>query len=208
MSNETYNAENTGGGEPHRLTAGIHKYHDLDAGDEDSDTESATPRPVKEQSDRQSTKKWLGTLALHPDAAIFSLCVTAITTLVQTIRRDFVGEKILIASPSLMFLDILRQALQRMLWDSRLNDINSVELNGTMDVMERADALRQFNGKSMIPNVLLMSAESAGTGLNIAGASHVILTEPFWSPGKEGQAARLPGHWARIPHVPSTGGDG
>ncbi|KAK4032651.1 P-loop containing nucleoside triphosphate hydrolase protein, partial [Parachaetomium inaequale] len=99
------------------------------------------------------------------------------------IRRDFADEKIIIAAPSLMFLDVLGEALRRMLRSS----VVIAEFNGTVDVIGRAEILRRFNGPSITPNVLLLSAQAGGVGLNIAGASQIILTEPFWSPGDESQ---------------------
>jgi SNF2 family DNA or RNA helicase len=37
--------------------------------------------------------------------------------------------------------------------------------------------------------VLLASLQAGGTGLNLTGADHVFLTDPWWNPAVEDQAA-------------------
>lgn len=62
--------------------------------------------------------------------------------------------------------------------------------NGTTEVMiraARADTIRRFNAKPPIPNILMMTTEAGGTGLNITGANHLIITEPQRTPGAEKQ---------------------
>lgn len=51
----------------------------------------------------------------------------------------------------------------------------------------RADTIRRFNAKPPIPNILMMTTEAGGTGLNITGANHLIITEPQRTPGAEKQ---------------------
>ena len=39
------------------------------------------------------------------------------------------------------------------------------------------------------PPVLLMSLKAGGVGLNLTAADHVIITDPWWNPAAEDQAA-------------------
>jgi SNF2 family DNA or RNA helicase len=111
--------------------------------------------------------------------------VAAITNLVKTIRSDFPHDKMVIVSSSLKFLDILRNALER---TARRGAIGIVEFSGTMDIMSRANTLRRFNVKPLIPSILLMTIGAGGAGLTIPGANRLIIGEPQRAPGTEEQA--------------------
>lgn len=75
-----------------------------------------------------------------------------------------------------------------------------IEYNGTVPQGEHVDRLAKVNtaGGS---GVLLLTSATGDTGLNVTGASHIIMTERSWSPGQEEQAvgrcSRLSGFWRR-----------
>ncbi len=60
-------------------------------------------------------------------------------------------------------------------------------INGTTQAVARQKMVDQFNGAPGF-QVLLLSPEAAGVGLNITGANHVIHLSRCWNPAKEDQA--------------------
>lgn len=60
-------------------------------------------------------------------------------------------------------------------------------INGTTQAMARQKMVDQFNRAPGF-QVLLLSPEAAGVGLNITGANHVIHLSRCWNPAKEDQA--------------------
>jgi SNF2 family DNA or RNA helicase len=60
-------------------------------------------------------------------------------------------------------------------------------INGTTQAVARQKIVDQFNGAPGF-QVLLLSPEAAGVGLNITGANHVIHLSRCWNPAKEDQA--------------------
>ena len=60
-------------------------------------------------------------------------------------------------------------------------------INGTTQAVARQKMVDQFN-RSEGFQVLLLSPEAAGVGLNITGANHVIHLSRCWNPAKEDQA--------------------
>lgn len=60
-------------------------------------------------------------------------------------------------------------------------------INGTTQAVARQKMVNQFNQASGF-QVLLLSPEAAGVGLNITGANHVIHLSRCWNPAKEDQA--------------------
>jgi superfamily II DNA or RNA helicase len=80
-------------------------------------------------------------------------------------------------------------------WTSLLSKIEPVlnsrrieyaRLDGT--TRDRKGVVETFQGESGAP-VLLASLQAGGTGLNLTGADHVFLTDPWWNPATEDQAA-------------------
>jgi SNF2 family DNA or RNA helicase len=53
---------------------------------------------------------------------------------------------------------------------------------------DRQGVVNAFQSESGAP-VLLASLQAGGTGLNLTGADHVFLTDPWWNPAVEDQAA-------------------
>lgn len=168
-------------------------------------TEDESSKPAAEErylrrkgrSDPEFTKRWLARLSRSSDNGIFSPRITAIMDQVRQIRKEYPGEKMMIVSGMVMFLDIVKEAIKRRAQTEIEFEFEIGEYNGTIkSVEERAELIRTFNhpGSGLI--VLLLSAQAGGTGLNVAGASHIIISEPFWTPTlKEqvaGRAHRMP----------------
>ncbi|KAF4468258.1 global transactivator [Fusarium albosuccineum] len=109
---------------------------------------------------------------------------TSVVRQVQQIRQLYPSEKILGVSSSVMFLHIVKEAMCRRVATNPQFEVTVVDYNGAIRSLdERAEIVRQFNLRYGGPQVLLFSAAAGGTGLNLAGASRVILCEPFWAPG-------------------------
>lgn len=174
---------------------------DSDGGDEDVPRDSDSDSDVhyarlQGRSHPGFARRWLRQLTLQPDHQIFSPRVHAIVDQVRTIRQDYPDDKIIITSTSVMFLDIMKEAMSRRAGIESVFEFEVAEYNGTVSLDKRVEVVRRFNPPDTGPRVLLLGAASGGTGLNLAGASHVIIAEPFWTPGLEvqvtGRAYRMP----------------
>ncbi|KAI1647842.1 P-loop containing nucleoside triphosphate hydrolase protein [Daldinia loculata] len=154
-----------------------------DVSNESSDEESTLIEDLSSEFDSSEKPKrpqWLTYLQSRPDGAIFSPRICSITNTVKSILEK-PNDKIMIVSNYIMFLDIIRVALER-------NAIRAKEFNGTIASSEaRAEVLRDFNDPLSNSAVLLCTVGAGGTGLNITGANHLLISEPLWSPGQEEQ---------------------
>ncbi|MFG0313221.1 MAG: DEAD/DEAH box helicase, partial [Phycisphaerales bacterium] len=65
--------------------------------------------------------------------------------------------------------------------------LHATIINGTTAGPERLQIVDRFNRREGF-NLLILSPEAAGVGLNITGANHVIHYTRLWNPAKENQA--------------------
>jgi SNF2 family DNA or RNA helicase len=87
--------------------------------------------------------------------------------------------KTLVFSQWTKFLDLIEPALE-------CAGIPFLRLDGsTVDRQAIVTAFQTETG----PPVLLMSLKAGGVGLNLTAADHVIITDPWWNPAAEDQAA-------------------
>lgn len=89
------------------------------------------------------------------------------------------GHKALVFSQWTSFLDLIEPGLQAA-------ELPFLRLDGS--TTDRADVVARFQAVGG-PPVLLMSLKAGGVGLNLTAADHVILTDPWWNPAAEDQAA-------------------
>lgn len=118
--------------------------------------------------------------------------VKTIARLIANIQSEYPDEKIIVASASVKFLDIISEYLSHL-----LPKLKKAHFDGRIISMDdRMGIVNRFNSKPGHIDLLLLSASCGGTGLNLYGGSHVIITERFWTAGLEnqviGRAARLP----------------
>ena len=80
-------------------------------------------------------------------------------------------------------------------WTSLLSKIEPALLSRNIEfarldgkTRDRQSVVETFQSDSGAP-VLLASLQAGGTGLNLTGADHVFLTDPWWNPAVEDQAA-------------------
>ncbi|RSL96424.1 hypothetical protein CDV31_013492 [Fusarium ambrosium] len=147
------------------------------------------------------TEDWIKELNRLDDFTRDSPRVKAIVEEVGTTLNNFPEDKIIVASNSVMFLDIIKQAILRQQSTASRNTYNVgiLEYNSTVGKPDdRGDSIHRFNDPNSPYRILLLSSEAGGTGLNIAGANHLILAEPCWSPGLDdqiqGRLHRMPQH--------------
>ncbi|KAF5529344.1 global transactivator [Fusarium phyllophilum] len=127
---------------------------------------------------------------------IFSPRVEAILAKIESIRELWPGEKIIVVSEFVLFLDIIKEAIKRRSKTVPKFQIRLAEYNGTVNLEERSWIQYAFNLLIGGPEVLLLSAGAGGMGLNLARGTHMIIAEPPWTPGKLdqviGRTYRLP----------------
>ena len=103
------------------------------------------------------------------------------------------GHRVLVFSQFVKVLKILGTALEA-------EDIAYSYLDGhTRDRIERVQAFNEGNTP-----VFLISLKAGGTGLNLTGADHVILFDPWWNPAVEEQAIDRAHRIGQTRHVFST----
>lgn len=89
------------------------------------------------------------------------------------------GHRILLFSQFTTMLHLIKDVLVK-------NHIEYMYLDGSTDVKERGNLVKDFNGGK--GDVFLISLKAGGTGLNLTGADMVIHFDPWWNPAVEDQA--------------------
>ncbi|KAG5770072.1 hypothetical protein H9Q72_002897 [Fusarium xylarioides] len=140
-------------------------------------------------------EKWFPFLK-EKETQIVSPRVKAILAKIESIRELWPGEKIIVVSEFVLFLDIIKEAIERRSKTDPKFRIRLAEYNGTVHLEERCRIQYAFNLLVGGPEVLLLSAGAGGMGLNLARGTHMIIAEPPWTPGKLdqviGRTHRLP----------------
>lgn len=90
------------------------------------------------------------------------------------------GHKALLFSQSVQMLDILEKFLKR-------NDFNYLRLDGGTAIKERQKLVDRFNNDPEI-DIFLLTTKVGGLGVNLTGASRVIIYDPDWNPSTDIQA--------------------
>jgi hypothetical protein len=134
---------------------------------------SRGPRSRGCRSDAKFACEWLEHIRKLPTERLHSPKILAILNCVSNIRREFQGDKIVIVSRYVMFLDLIKVVLQR-----QMPEVRVAEYNGTFSYQDRTSIINTFNKCGSGPTIMLLSTECGGTGLNITGANHMILSEP------------------------------
>ncbi|RGP68476.1 DNA repair rad5 [Fusarium sporotrichioides] len=144
--------------------------------------------PWDDDYDDAFAKEWLEIiLPAASDQDILTERVEAIISLVDDILAETSQEKILIVSSSAMFLDVLNEAIRRRRHTDAEFATTPSRYDGTVPTEDRRHIAQLFSTADDVPRLLLLSAHAGGTGLNLAGASRVILCEPWWALGQEDQ---------------------
>ncbi|EXJ57118.1 hypothetical protein A1O7_07462 [Cladophialophora yegresii CBS 114405] len=159
---------------------------------EDPDSPAGLPE-ILEQDDSsdyksfkwpEERKDWLARLAAIPDSELLSRKVLCILDLMSNLRSNYPGERIIVFSKYLKFLDMLGEAMRR---SSTLSDTVPLQFNGTLNSHQRSFSQKSFNDENN-KRPIFVTAGSGGAGLNLTGGSQIIQCEPWWNPNDENQA--------------------
>ena len=116
----------------------------------------------------------------QPDAFEFSPKMGAVEVIVQEILET-TDELILVISTYTQILDFFCQFCDRKSW-------GYFRLDGTTDVSQRQSLVNSFNSRFTNKRLFVLSARAGGVGLNITGASRVVMLEPAWNPAIDAQS--------------------
>ena len=92
------------------------------------------------------------------------------------------NEKVVVVSYSTQTLDMLTTLCSKL-------DYKQIRLDGSTKTSERMKIVEQFNDPESETFVFLLSAKSGGVGLNLIGASRLIIFDMDWNPANDLQAA-------------------
>uniref|UniRef100_A0A1B0D5V6 DNA repair and recombination protein RAD54-like n=1 Tax=Phlebotomus papatasi TaxID=29031 RepID=A0A1B0D5V6_PHLPP len=91
------------------------------------------------------------------------------------------GERIVVVSHSTKALDLIEGLCQHF-------EFPSCRLDGSTNSSERQKIVDRFNSHSGDEFIFLLSAKAGGTGLNLIGASRLVLFDADWNPATDLQA--------------------
>ncbi|POO03108.1 hypothetical protein TorRG33x02_011690 [Trema orientale] len=118
---------------------------------------------------------------LNPDAGVKT------RFLVELIRlSEAVNEKVLIFSQYIEPLSLVMAQLKSHFKWSEKSEI--FYMDGKCDVKQRQSSINAFNDPSSKVRVLLASTKACAEGINLVGASRVVLLDIVWNPSVEWQA--------------------
>ena len=90
-------------------------------------------------------------------------------------------------SPKCLVFSQFAHFLELVEWHLQQHDITCCCISGKTKMKERAQMMSQFNAEAE-PQVLLISLQVGGEGLNLQAANYVFLLDPWWNPAAEQQA--------------------
>ena len=90
-------------------------------------------------------------------------------------------ELILVISTYTQILDFFCQFCDSKSW-------GYFRLDGTTEVSQRQSLVNSFNSRFTNKRLFVLSARAGGVGLNITGASRVVMLEPAWNPAIDAQS--------------------
>ncbi|KYN17695.1 DNA repair and recombination protein RAD54B [Trachymyrmex cornetzi] len=104
-------------------------------------------------------------------------------TIVQTLMRNLkkTDEKLVLVSYSTQTLDLLETICN-------MERLKFLRLDGATSSTIRLKITEQFNTQTDNSKVLLLSAKAGGVGLNLPGASRLVLFDSDWNPASDMQA--------------------
>ncbi|EEU45395.1 uncharacterized protein NECHADRAFT_80269 [Fusarium vanettenii 77-13-4] len=156
------------------------------------------------------TKKWQDYVYYMEEDEYMSPRVRAIASKIAELHRQHQDEKVIVASTSVLFLDIISRVidvrdryLRIVRYDGsvklKYRAVYVDDLNRPVDMAKKVELLDALSiadeggrGKLLCEimeaegcRVLLLDAHVAGPSLSLTGASRIIFCEKFWTPGLE-----------------------
>ena len=99
------------------------------------------------------------------------------------------GHKSLLFTQSRQMLDILEDFVSYK--DPELSEIKYLRMDGTTGVSKRQSLVDQFNNESF--DLFLLTTRVGGLGVNLTGATRIIIFDPDWNPSQTCKRGRGPG---------------
>ncbi|CAN8097302.1 unnamed protein product [Discula destructiva] len=118
------------------------------------------------------------TVDYRPGSSEYSGKMQVVKALVKMWKR--LGHKALLFSQGVQMLNILEHFLRR-------NDFKFLRMDGSTPIKERQKLVDQFNNHPDI-DIFLLTTKVGGLGVNLTGASRVIIYDPDWNPSTDVQA--------------------
>lgn len=135
----------------------------------------------KEDKAGERRELWLKRIEDNANLITASARVIHFLKVFKHVTSVFPGEKVVILSNYVKFLDIIAAAIHR------TTGTDSLRFDGTVKPSKRIDIESAF--RECAPGIpLLLTPGAGGVGLNIAHASIVIQSEPWWNHNTELQA--------------------
>ncbi|XP_075069909.1 DNA repair and recombination protein RAD54B isoform X2 [Mixophyes fleayi] len=104
-----------------------------------------------------------------------------LTKLLSAIREHSPSERVVLVSNYTQTLNILQDVCQQ-------HGYKCTRLDGQTPVTQRQQIVDGFNSKYSTDFIFLLSSKAGGVGLNLIGASHLILYDIDWNPANDIQA--------------------
>ena len=178
----------------------------------EKDEKSGCERSVNENDDKSHTtdrsinddKPINDTKSINDDKSInanttntlyptHSIKLTAVQLLIQKILAS-TDELLLVISTYTQILDLFDAICTHHHWDF-------FRLDGSTEITQRQTIVNSFNARFTSKRLFLLSARAGGVGLNITGASRVILLEPAWNPAVDAQSIARSWRFGQQRHV-------
>ncbi|XP_033331426.2 DNA repair and recombination protein RAD54B [Megalopta genalis] len=104
-------------------------------------------------------------------------------SVVQTLMRNLkkTKEKLVLISYYTQTLDLLETICNN-------ENVQFLRLDGSTASSSRSKIVQQFNSENDERKILLLSAKAGGVGLNLPGASRLVLFDSDWNPASDSQA--------------------
>eukprot|EP00047_Mylnosiga_fluctuans_P017888 m.65180 g.65180 ORF g.65180 m.65180 type:complete len:651 (+) comp7311_c0_seq1:1-1953(+) len=144
-----------------------------------------TTRAASAAPDEEDSSMFASVVQLVPqfsdvmDARISSK-LNVVVQILQRIKST-TTERVLVVSNSTKCLDMLDAVCQKLAF-------KTVRLEGSTPVAKRIAIVDKFNAKHSDDFVFLLSSKAGGVGLNITGASRLVMFDIDWNPATDIQA--------------------
>lgn len=107
--------------------------------------------------------------------------MNALQSLLLSVRSESKENKVVVVSNFTQTLDMIAVMCRK-------NGFEYLRLDGSTSVPKRQNLVEQFNSPYTKAFLFLLSARSGGTGLNLIGASRLVLFDIDWNPATDAQA--------------------
>jgi SNF2 family DNA or RNA helicase len=106
--------------------------------------------------------------------------LATVRSMLSTLAKHY-GERVVVVSNFTGTLDLIQRMCEA---DGHV----FVRLDGSTPTEKRQALVDRFNLPASNVGVFLLSAKSGGVGLNLIGASRIVLVDPDWNPATDTQA--------------------